>query len=249
MKSKIPILSLFLIAFLISSLCFAEDQDYFSSVRTRFGLVQIAQSFTASQYDTIKYRGKRIFYRPGLVIALRGYLQMKDFDVVLAHVDCGSSRCVTSEELYLIILKKATSAKVLTQKNFTSENDTRRLYKKGETVFVDLGFHKKKKKYAELQSDKIIIHIEPSPIVPMKPSSCEFLFEYSLNECSSRKKYDGDCNHITDVTFSLALMGSIESLSNHPGFNKDKWHKKCVDLCEGKKVSYDDFKKNACSIK
>jgi hypothetical protein len=249
MKLRPFILILFLISLQISSLCYAEDYEHFLSVKTRYGLVHVVPSYEAGPYDTIKYRDGKILQSKGSVFSLGGYLKLKDSDVVLVHEDCGGSRCMDSEKLYLIILKKSTSAKILTQKNFTSEDATRRLYKRGETVFVDLGFQNKSKKYAELQSDKIAIHIESSQVVPMKTSSCESLFDYSSDECSSQKRYYGDCNHITDASFSLALMGSIEALSNHPGFNKIEWHNRCVALCEGKKVSYDDFKKSVCSIK
>jgi hypothetical protein len=50
-------------------------------------------------------------------------------------------------------------------------------------------------------------------------------------------------------SFPLALMGSIEVFSNHPGFNKKEWCERCVTFYEGKQVSYEDFKKRACSIK
>jgi hypothetical protein len=135
-----------------------------------------------------------------------------------------------SEELYLIILKKGSNIKILTQDNFTSEDGTLRLYSKGEKAFVDLGLKNKYKKYAELLSDQIRIHIDPSPIIPMKTSSCDSLFEYSSEECISQRKYGRNCSDISDVSFSLALLGSITALSNHPGFKETLLLGICVQL-------------------
>jgi hypothetical protein len=87
MKPKLIIMILFLIAFQISSSCFAEDYKHFLSIKTRFGLVQVVQSFRAGPYDVIEYRGKKILHSRISVFSLGGYLRLKDSDVVLVHGD------------------------------------------------------------------------------------------------------------------------------------------------------------------
>jgi hypothetical protein len=237
-----------LVLFLVSAFCYAEDIQYLDRVKTRFGILQAASSWEGGPKDKLLFNGQTVFDGKGQFVSIHGYFRRAQTDVAIFGVNCGGSSC-SPDELHFVILKPHSNFILASDPGFYSNDATVRPIQTSNVVRVDLGFENGVKKVAELKGEKVQIHHYPQPTLPLTQSVCENLYEYALNECARFASLHEPCGAAPDSGLSVAYMNEMRALIHHPGFVTAKWNESCISRCEGKEISYEDFKTAVCSIK
>lgn len=228
-----------------------EYSRVFEVQQTRYGNVLIVGKRKGTgTSDTMLFNGQQVFDAQGLHLSFHARFSIKNKDALLFGINCGGSACNPDELSFLII--DADAADVITSKKFYSADGKIAPRKEKDRIIVDLGFEKRKKKTAILQSGKVVIKYMPVAVLPMKGDDCQELYESSSAECLALRELKLDCEHYgRDYRGTCgASMGFITAISNHPGFVSSALGSVCVKMCiTGKIVPFEEFKKKVCSIK
>ena len=224
-----------------SVVCYAGQEK----IQTALGTVEVVQSSPDSSPDTIKIGGKVAYVEEGMYMNLRENFSLPNEEVVFFGVNCGGTGC-PNDELHFLILSRGEKPKVISNGEFSSSDGTVKPKMKDGKITVDLGYYDGKRKRAELSADKILIHLTPQPVSPMRLEDCRWLYKYSVDECIGASP---DCENPSNA-FSNMVMKGVAAFSNHPGFVSKNFDTVCATACNsGKKISFDEYQKIVCSMK
>lgn len=219
--------------------------------KTRYGNVLILSDTSVYVRDTIMYNKKILFHKAVSYVQFHSYFFVNNKEIILFSTGCGGSSCGLPDQFYFLIIGADKSVKIISQNDFYNRFGFEPTIQ-GNQIKIDLGYEDKKHKIAVLDRDKLTIKYIPSKKVPIKLESCEYLYEYSSEDCISYKKIGFDCEKYGRPYngSSVVAMSWVTGLSNHPGFDASALNDACVKMCNtGVVVLFEEFKQNVCSIK
>jgi hypothetical protein len=243
---------MFIVSFLIvfTGNCNSEvDRIY--TIKTELGIVQAIPGTTGLPPNTITVNGKKVFQSKEDYAFLYGSFRTPNYTAVLFGENAGGS-ATPVDTLYFLLLRSNREPTIVANKDFYSADGTMHIQQRKDDVVIDLGFEAKKRKTAVLQAGKIVVRHATVNVSPMKIEDCKQVYEYASGECLQLRDLKFDCEHYGRhyMGNSGNSMGFIRGVSNRPGFVDSALGAICVTTCKtGTMVSFEQFKKDVCSIK
>lgn len=249
--AKLKNLTLLLIVFALLNpmISFSESIEPISSnsVPTRFGVITTG-FFNETTYGTLGVNDREILRSKVGAFLLYAVYHLGEIDAVLFGEQCACSD-QTAPHLNFILLASGKRPSILTEKDFISSDGTLEPKRIQDGVLINLGYENGKQKLAELKSGQLTVRLVQTA-TQLDRKNCKMLYEKSSDNCTKTKSIGLECKYANPSDGSSAGMTEIRIASQRPGFNSSAMDNVCRSECEtAKPVTYEQFKKEVCSIK
>ncbi|WMP16145.1 hypothetical protein [Thiothrix lacustris] len=215
-------------------------------VTTRFGKLSIANSKPDMPPDTLKLDNNVVFQHEGFYLSLHQYIKQNTRDVILFGTNCGGSIC-PQNQFYFLLIEPGKAPEIVTSQEFVADPDDLKLTVDSERLILDLGFQAGKHKNAVLQGEKLGIELETVPKSFVGEENCRWLYDEALGACKDSQEANTNCL-TPQNSFQGYLTRGIAAVSEHPGFERESFDRRCKIACESAKiVDYPTFAKEVCS--
>lgn len=222
--------------------------------KTRFGDVQLV-SHDSMPADALMFNGQKVFEDEGMYVEMYGYFQSKESDVILIGSNEGGSATPDTPMSFLMI-NSVSQVQVVSDPDFVAFSPSADLIKtsmdKDGHIFVNLGNRAGKEIVAELDSGELTIHVNSKEGAPLANDLCQWLYDNGKESCESEIAQKQGCSKYANpagIYGSVSDMSQLTYISNQPGYSQSGFNKSCLSWCNGKTVSYEQFRKATCSIK
>jgi hypothetical protein len=222
--------------------------------KTRFGDVLLVGPDSLPA-DALMFNGKKVFEDEGMYIGIYGYFQSKESDVILIGSNEGGSATPDTPMSFLII-NSASQARVVSDPDFVAFSPSEDLIKtsmdKNGRIFVNLGNRAGKELVAELDSGKLVIHANSKEGVSLANDLCRWLYDNGMESCESELAHKQGCSKYANpagIFSSVSDMSQLTYIQNQPGYSQSGFNKSCLSWCNGKTVSYEEFRKATCGVR
>jgi hypothetical protein len=251
MPRTLPIILLLSVSNIVGT-AHADVVPTYDKLDTRLGAVRVVSRRDKSVFeDKITVNGRKVLRSPLFSIGLYESFDLGDRVVILFGANQGGQN---PDQLSFLVLKPGRKPRTLSAEKFESVDGTVKSRVKGAEVEVALGYEAKRGKVARLRGEQVTIeYSKVLPPSPMSDESCEWLYEYSAQEClEDTRAYKIDCEEFASgyEGASGVVMSGINALKNHPGFISAALDAVCLRECMiREKPTLQVFKSMVCSIK
>ncbi|WP_257459661.1 hypothetical protein [Archangium lipolyticum] len=234
-----------LILLLLSPVAFASESEPRLEADTRLGKLQIKDL----ELDEEKYpgvvrvvllNGEEIHRREYMHLAIIKVFQVKDGEVVLLSENPGGSG--TNDSHYFIQLRKGAAPVV--SETFESQKGEVSTKQNGDSIEVDLGYHKGKRQVLVYQNGKQTIRkISPKGKQAADEGDCRNLYEH-VYEAFVR---EGHCDFAPEDVGGMSTVRVYHELAHDPRLDLKSLGDLARRSCEeGNAVKYPEFRKKIC---
>ena len=199
-------------------------------VDTRFGSVSVIKdSGDCVCGGNIKFGSDQIEISStgSLYASLEGTFQTPEGDVVILSVPRGAKN--VPPNYYVLLISGSKMSDLADHDRFTSGDGTFRATQKGNEIFFDLGWDKRKRKTAFYRSGVVYVGSNNAATQRgLAKKDCGYVLT-QLSECRKECPSDG--------FMSNSVHGNFNALEQQPVFKTSKFFEICEAACKGQSVS------------
>jgi hypothetical protein len=212
------------------------------TVPTRFGTIIVTRDADQCCIGYIKYamQEMRIVSAGYIYASLEGVYQVGEGDLVIIKTPSGARGL---PDTYYLLLATHAGMTDVTPSDFVPWDYTFRVTQRGNDIYFDLGFDKKRKKDAVYK--KGVAHVTFT-----SPTTNATL---PKNECASLLNMVAKCSEIRDCSgegigdeFGMAGQRYFNALENMPVFTSDNFYRVCTSVCQTKSYNARESRSILC---